>query len=178
MVLHIHSDVFAKMLSGSFQEAQPGNPENHSKTMDEEDVNVLHALIEFFYKFKYDVPADSTCVFHLKVYKLADFYQADACRTHALQSFKTACSHTKEPSEVVEMVRMMATEMKDFPGEENLNIAVMAAVLNNLGNLLEDDNFRESMKEVTEWTWGFIAHLQQYIVRIETSRMQQGNSDD
>ncbi|KAK2471048.1 hypothetical protein H9L39_17279, partial [Fusarium oxysporum f. sp. albedinis] len=52
-------------------------------------VDVVEAMIRFFYSFEYDVPADtSAMIFHAKVYQIGDKYGIETLKKQALNKFK------------------------------------------------------------------------------------------
>ena len=92
LILHLQSPVFAKSLSGNFKEAQAVVD---TMELNEDEPAELKAMLDHFYAKEYDVPQhESALKFHVKMFKMANYYQTETLEHAAIVNFKRTCGRS------------------------------------------------------------------------------------
>ncbi|KAK3684702.1 hypothetical protein LTR37_020032 [Vermiconidia calcicola] len=154
IILHCHSSYFKGMFTGSNLEPNANEDPNPR----DDDPAVMKAMFDFFYTDTYDVPdSESPLTFHLKVFKMADYYQAPALE--ASQRLYNGCAGSRwNVKDFVKMVRELneVSELSKFQSLVNITMKAMKHARRRLSDAAE---FQKMLSELRCWDIRFMGML-------------------
>ena len=150
IILHCNSPKFEAALSSGLQESQAGAT---TLPLNDDDPEVLGAMLDFFYTFSYRSPrAERVWLFHLDVFKMAIKHGSEPLRKNASRAFELQCIREKwTPQELVLLVRSI-DETQGIPALKEFDDLVLKTVRRNLSVLRDCKEFRQLMKEMPAWS--------------------------
>ncbi|KAK4624554.1 hypothetical protein CLAFUW4_05482 [Fulvia fulva] len=150
-VLHLHSPVFAKKFSEQWENvsATPGV----ANLDDDEDIDVLRAMFDFFYKFEYDVPTSVTSkqAFHVKVFRTADKYGVNSLANYAHEMVDDFWEVGSWSMHDFKEVANILDEMETVPAAGPLKDLVVPMMKESIGQLVKNPEFQDFTGEHPDW---------------------------
>ena len=156
IILHCHSHVFKTMFMSGYLEANA----NEDLNPRDDDPAVIKAMFDFFYTDTYDVPdSESPLTFHLKVFKMADYYQAPALEISASQRLYNGCAGSWwSVKDFVNMVREL-NEVSEQTKFQPLVNTTMKAMKRQRGRLSDAAEFQKMLSDLRCWNIRFMGMM-------------------
>lgn len=152
LILHLYSRTFATAFKEVWQEGQSIEPKDKSlKVPDDMEPETIQAMLDWFYTFNYEPPEDASKLeFHLKVYTLADFYDAAGLTKGSLRHFEIECEGDKwAVQDLVLAVRFLESR-SGAVGYNRIRSIIVATIKANLARLLGSGEFTDLLSEFKE----------------------------
>ncbi|TRX89369.1 hypothetical protein FHL15_009806 [Xylaria flabelliformis] len=148
IVVSTHSEFFYKAFCGQWKESKDGK----TVTLEEVEVDVVKAMIQFMYHFDYNCPEGvSTLLFDVKVYSIADRYIIPSLKDYALAKVENAFDLSPDPAIFpTNLLLTVSSEVYSSTPESDrgLRDVVAEAFHKNLNRLENSATFRTTLHEI------------------------------
>ncbi|KAK5116849.1 hypothetical protein LTR85_009109 [Meristemomyces frigidus] len=170
VVLHIQSKFFATAFRSGFREGQPSSA---AMELPEDDPVAVEAMIQFFYNGRYTVPSPtSRPAFDIKIFVMADKYEAGGLEAAAWKNFQGLCDPTWRRfsnEDLVAVVHAIAESDGVRRSSEMKEIA-LRAMEERLPGLLQAPAFKWLLQELPEWYLALLKKLSDTAAGFEPAR--------
>ncbi|KAI0450336.1 hypothetical protein F5B21DRAFT_508284 [Xylaria acuta] len=147
VVFSVHSDFFYKAFCGQWKEGGDGK----IIKLDEVEVDVVRAMIQFMYHFDYNTPDSvSALLFDAKVYSIAGRYLIPKLKDYSKAKFESAISCLLDSTGFSADLCAVVSEIYSCTPESDrgLRDIVAEAFHNNLSKLEKSESFHTSLSKI------------------------------
>jgi hypothetical protein len=130
------------------------------------DPTVVEAMTRFMYCFDYESPADpSAMVFHAKVYQIADKYGIEALKRLSATKYRASINAGWEADCFATAVALAYTTTP--PGDRGLRDIAVEVAFNNIGTLMGQDAFCETLSDNADLAANMIRFMHEKLERVQ-----------
>ncbi|KAI0550687.1 BTB/POZ protein [Xylaria curta] len=169
IVLSTHSEFFYKAFCGQWKESKDGKTIN----LEEVEVDVVKAMIEFMYRFDYNLPDGvSTLLFDAKVYSIADRYIIPSLKDYSKVKFQCAVRSLLDSDNLHSDLLTVSTEVYCSTPESDrgLRDSLAKTFHENLKKLEKNDSFHAALLEIPGLAVDMVFFKSKHVARPDNSQ--------